>query len=39
MTEVMTSEGRVSRAVAAREKAEHEYFDPLIAAINEEFGT
>lgn len=26
-------------AVAAREKAEHEYLDPLIAAIDEEFGT
>lgn len=26
-------------AVAAREEAEHKYFDPLIAAISEEFGT
>ena len=25
-------------AVAAREEAEHQYFDPLIAAINDEFG-
>lgn len=25
-------------AVAAREEAEHQYFDPLIAAIDDEFG-
>lgn len=28
-----------AEAVAAREEAEHKYFDPLIAAIDEEFGT